>query len=59
MPRLGGGPRGDQFVRIFVEVPTRLSAEQRELYERLAELSGTEYSPRRRGFLDKLRDLFD
>jgi molecular chaperone DnaJ len=59
VPRLGGGPRGDQVVRIFVEVPTRLSAEQRELYERLAELSGTEYSPRRRGFLDKLRDLFD
>jgi len=59
IPRLGGGPRGDQLVRIFVEVPTRLSAEQRELYERLAELSGTEFSPRRRGFLNKLRDLFD
>lgn len=59
VPRLGGGPRGDQLVRIFVEVPTRLSQEQRELYERLAEISGTEVTPRRMGFLDKLRDLFD
>ena len=59
LPRLGGGPRGDQIVRIFVEVPTRLTSEQRELLERFAELSGDEVTPRRRGFLDKLRDLLD
>ena len=59
IPRLGGGPRGDQLVRVFAEVPTRLSAEQRELLERFAELSGDDVAPRQRGFLDKLRDLFD
>ena len=59
LPRLGGGPRGDQLVRIFVEVPTRLSDEQRELLERFSELSGDEVNPRRRGFLEKLRDLFE
>ncbi len=59
LPRLGGGPRGDQLVRIFVEVPTRLSDEQRELLERFAELAGDDVTPRRRGFLDKLRDLFE
>jgi molecular chaperone DnaJ len=59
LPRLGGGPAGDQYVEIFVEIPTRLSSEQRELLERFAEVSGDDVSPRRRGFLDKLRELFD
>lgn len=59
IPRLGGGPSGDQLVRVFVEVPTRLSAEQRELLEKFAEVSGDDVAPRQRGFLEKLRDLFD
>ena len=59
MPRLGGGSRGDQLVHIYVEVPTRLTDEQRELLEQFARVSGDDVMPRRRGFLDKLRDLFD
>ncbi len=59
LPRLGGGPQGDLIVKLFVEVPTRMSQRQRELLQEFAELSGDEVSPRRRGFLDKLRDLFD
>jgi molecular chaperone DnaJ len=51
--------RGDLFVRIFVEVPTKLSERQRELLREFAEESGTEVSPTAKGFLDKLRDLFD
>lgn len=51
--------RGDLFVRIFVEVPTKLNERQRELLEEFAEESGTEVSPTAKGFLDKLRDLFD
>lgn len=59
LPRLGGGPRGDIVARIFVEVPTKLDARQRELLEEFARATGDEVSPRRRGFLDKLRDLFE
>ncbi|MFQ5515104.1 MAG: molecular chaperone DnaJ [Myxococcota bacterium] len=59
LPRLNGGGRGDQLVQIFVEVPTRLSERQRELLEEFARVSGDDVSPRRRGFLDKLRELFD
>ncbi len=51
--------RGDLFVRIFVEVPTKLSPRQRELLEEFAEETGTEVSPAAKGFMDKLRDLFD
>ena len=59
LPSLRTGERGDQYVRIFVEVPTKLSEEQRELLEQFAELAGEEVSPVTKGFLDKLRDLFD
>jgi len=41
-----------------VEVPQRLSREQRLLIERLGELEGERPGPVRRGFLDKLRELF-
>ncbi|MCA9509059.1 MAG: molecular chaperone DnaJ [Myxococcales bacterium] len=51
--------RGDLYVRIFVEVPTKLSARQRELLEEFARESGEDVSPAARGFMDKLRDLFD
>ena len=49
--------RGDIYVRIFVEVPTQLTARQRELLEDFADESGTEVSPVTKGFVDKLRDL--
>lgn len=51
--------RGDLYVRIFVEVPTRLTRKQRELLEEFARESGTDVSPVHKGFVDKLRDLFD
>jgi molecular chaperone DnaJ len=51
--------RGDIFVRIFVEVPTRLTDRQRTLLEEFAEESGTDISPVSKGFVDKLRDFFD
>jgi molecular chaperone DnaJ len=59
LPSLRSGERGDQFVRIFVEVPTKLSEEQRRVLERFAEVSGEEVSPVTKSFLEKLRDLFD
>jgi len=51
--------RGDQLVHIYVEVPTRLTSRQRELLEELAEESGGLAAPASRGFLDKLRDIFE
>ena len=33
---IGGGPKGDQIVRVQIEVPTHLTQEQRELIEKLA-----------------------
>ena len=59
LPMVGSPARGDQLVRIFVEVPTKLKPRQRELLQQFAAERGTEASPVTKGFLDKLRDLFD
>lgn len=56
IPRLHGNGRGDQHIVINVEVPTRLSAEQRKLFEQLAASLGSEVRPQERGFLDWLKD---
>ena len=59
LPPLHGGGRSDQLVRIFVEVPTKLSGRARELLEEFARECGSEVSPVSKGFMDKLRDLFE
>lgn len=51
--------RGDLYVRLFVEVPTRLTGKQRELLEEFARETGTEVSPAHKSFVEKLRDFFD
>jgi molecular chaperone DnaJ len=58
IPSLQGGGRGDQHVRVYVEVPTQLSKEQREALERFGALSGGKDSlPQSRSFWEKVGDL--
>lgn len=59
MPLYGGAGSGDQLVSVVVEVPSKLSREQRRLVEQLGEELGTEGSPEQASFLEKLRALFD
>ncbi len=40
LPHFGGGRRGDLYLRLTVEIPRQLGAEERALYVRLRELSG-------------------
>jgi molecular chaperone DnaJ len=56
VPKLRSNGRGDQLVVINLEVPTRLSAEQRQLFENLAKSLGSEVHPTERGFLDWLKE---
>lgn len=64
VPQAAGtnAPRGDQLVHVQVEVPTELSARQRELLEQLASVSGESGKdtpqPKRR-LLDRMRSLLD
>jgi len=48
--------RGDQLVIVNVEVPPKLTKEQRELFEKLAESLGTAVKPKEKGFLDWLNE---
>jgi molecular chaperone DnaJ len=57
IPRRTGG-RGDQRVEVLLEVPTELSARQRELLEELAREFDENVMPQRRTFVEKLKDLF-
>ncbi len=56
IPNLRGSGRGDQLVIINVEIPSRLSTEQRRLFEELGRSMGHEAKPQERGFLDWLKD---
>ncbi|MBF0343821.1 MAG: molecular chaperone DnaJ [Nitrospirae bacterium] len=55
LSRIGGGNRGDQIVRVYIDVPKKITPRQRELLEELATLSGEEVQ---RSFSDKLKGLF-
>jgi molecular chaperone DnaJ len=48
--------RGDQLVIINVEIPAKLTNEQRELFEKLAGTLGTTVRPKEKGFLDWLNE---
>lgn len=53
--------RGDQYVDVVVETPTKLSQKQRELLEQLAETFGEDASSykKKKGFIDKMKDAFE
>jgi len=50
--------RGDQMVMVNIAIPSKLTKEQRELFEKLAESLGTAVKPQEKGFLDWLNDAF-
>ena len=58
LPTLRSSARGDQLVRIVVEVPSKLSQRQRQLLEEFQAESGSESLPLTSSFLDKLREWF-
>lgn len=59
VPQLGSSQKGDLIFRVRVEIPKRLSDKQRELLRQFDEqTTGKEYE-QRKGFFDKLKDLFN
>ena len=58
VPHRAGLGRGDQRVEVQLEVPTQLTAQQRELLEQLAKELGEDVQPQQRSFMERLRDLF-
>jgi len=58
VPYVNGGGRGDLYVHIEVKIPTKLSREQRKLFEQLSETLPVENDPRQKGIFDKVKDYF-
>jgi len=58
IPHLRGGGTGDQLVTVSVQVPTRLTAEQRDLFEKLAKTMDPDIKIQEQSFFDKLREVF-
>ena len=52
VPYVRRSGRGDQKVIVNVAIPEKLTKEQRELFEQLAESLGTTVKPQEKGFLD-------
>ena len=50
--------KGDLLVRTFVEVPKKLDAAQEQLLRELAEIEQANVAPRRKSFMERIRDYF-
>ena len=51
-----GYGRGDQYVKVIVEIPKNLTKEQKELLTKFSELDGEDTYQQRKGFFEKMKD---
>ena len=58
MQHLGGRGRGDQYVKITIEVPRNLSQKQREILKEFDTHASEKNYQRRTSFFDKLKNMF-
>ena len=57
IPYVGYKNRGDQYVTVVVETPTRLTREQKELLRKFDGAVPDSAQPKRKSFFEKLKDL--
>ncbi|MBN1125130.1 MAG: molecular chaperone DnaJ [Sedimentisphaerales bacterium] len=58
LPDIRTGRKGDELVRVAIEIPKRLSIEQEKLLRAFAETEDTHVMPESKGFFDKLKNHF-
>lgn len=58
IPNINGYGRGDQLVRVVVEVPKSLSEKQKALLTEFAKAMGESSQPMRATFVKKMKDMF-
>ncbi len=59
VPSLKGGSTGDQVYTIKVQIPTKLTARQKELLMEYAKESGMTMEANGDGFFDKMKTFFE
>ncbi|RKD34745.1 molecular chaperone DnaJ [Thermohalobacter berrensis] len=55
---LGGNGKGDQYVKLKIQVPQKLNEEQKQILKKFAEVSGEKINETKKGFFDKVKDAF-
>lgn len=58
LARLGSYGRGDQLVKVIVEVPTKLTSEQKELLRKFGESGIATSHPMHQSFFEKVKNIF-
>ena len=57
--RLNYSGKGDQYVKIVVEIPKNLSREQKEILKSFQSSSSDKNYKTQKSFMDKIKDFFD
>ncbi len=58
VPTLNGHGKGDLYVEVKIQTPSKLNKRQRELLQELASLTPVENKPERRTLFSKVKDIF-
>jgi len=58
VPHVNASGRGDLYVHLDVRVPSKMSREQKKLFEQLRDLLPAENEPQEKGIFDKVKDYF-
>jgi molecular chaperone DnaJ len=58
MPELRSRSRGDLLVQVHIEVPKKLTPGHEEMLRQLAEIENTNVSPKRKSFVEKVKEYF-
>ncbi|MEG0541923.1 MAG: DnaJ C-terminal domain-containing protein, partial [Angelakisella sp.] len=56
---INGRGRGDQYVKVSIEVPKGLTKSQKEKLKEFEESLGSKNYTKRQGFVDKLKDMLE
>ena len=56
--QLQGSRYGDMYVRVIVEIPQKLSGEQKRLLQQLEETFKNDEHGQRKGFLETVKEMF-
>ena len=56
LPRLQGGRTGDEIVQVLIEIPSKLSREQRDLLRKFAATEDKSVLPESKGFFDRVKE---
>lgn len=59
IPNLNGRGRGDQFIKVKIEIPRNLTHEQKEILRQFDDSVGDAQFGEKKGFFEKMKDLFN